>query len=208
MIAQAAQGAVLGLWCSLAPGPFQALLLSRSLRAGPARAAPLALVPLASDPVAIAATLAVLSQLPAGFLRALGGAGALVVLWLAALTLREALRPAGAGASAGGPAEGEAGPGFWSAALVNVTNPNVWIFWSAVGGPLLAGAWRAAPSGAIAFLLAFYGCIAAGNGALVLLAGGIARAGPRVARALGLGTGLALAGFGLWQGVRVLWPPG
>lgn len=209
MIALAAQGALLGLWCSLAPGPFQALLLSRSLRAGPARAAPLALVPLASDPVAIAATLAVLTRLPAGFLRALGGVGALVVLWLAALTLREALRPAAGGADAGGPgAEGAAGPGFWSAALVNVTNPNVWIFWSAVGGPLLAGAWRVAPSGAAAFLAAFYGCIAAGNGALVLLAGGIARAGPRVARALGLCTGLALAGFGVWQALRALRPVG
>jgi threonine/homoserine/homoserine lactone efflux protein len=208
VIAQAAQGALLGLWCSLAPGPFQALLLSRSLRAGPARAAPLALVPLASDPVAIAATLAVLTQLPGGFLRALGGVGALVVLWLAVLTLREALRPAAAGP--GGPAglEGAAGPGFWSAALVNVTNPNVWIFWSAVGGPILAGAWRAAPSGAVAFLVAFYGCIAAGNLGLVLLAGGIARAGPRVARALGLCTGLALAGFGLWQAARVIWPSG
>jgi threonine/homoserine/homoserine lactone efflux protein len=206
VIAQAAQGALLGLWCSLAPGPFQALLLSRSLRAGAARAAPLALVPLASDPVAIAATLAVLTQLPAGFLRLLGGVGALVVLWLAALTLRAALRPAAAGPDAG--AGGAAGPGFWSAAALNVTNPNVWIFWSAVGGPLLAGAWRAAPSGAIAFLAAFYGCITAGNLGLVLLAGGIARAGPRVARALGFCTGLALAGFGLWQAVRVVWPPG
>jgi threonine/homoserine/homoserine lactone efflux protein len=201
VIALAAQGALLGLYCSLAPGPFQALLLARSLRAGVARAAPLALVPLASDPLAIAVTLAVLSQVPRGFLRILGAVGALVVLLLAALTLRAAVRD-GADSSTGD----DAGLGFWSAAAVNLTNPNVWIFWSAVGGPILSPAWRREPAGAVAFLVAFYGCIAAGNGVLVVLAGGIARSGPRVARALGLASGLALAGLGLWQLARAFWP--
>jgi threonine/homoserine/homoserine lactone efflux protein len=201
VIALAAQGALLGLYCSLAPGPFQALLLARSLRAGVARAAPLALVPLASDPLAIVVTLAILSQLPPGFIRALGAMGALLVLFLAVLTLRAALREGDAGQ-----AENDAGLGFWGAAAVNLTNPNVWLFWSAIGGPILASAWRVEPAGAVAFLVAFYGCIASGNGALVLLAGGIARTGPRVARALGLASGLALLGFGLFQLVRVVWP--
>jgi len=198
-LAGAAQGAVLGLASAAAPGPFQAILVARSLRAGPVRALPLAFVPMTSDPVVIAAVLLVLGQLPAGFLRALTGVGAVVVLLLAATTLREAAR--------GGAALAKADPvgrGFASAAAVNVTNPNAWIFWSAVGGPLVASAWRASPPAAVAFLAGFYASITAGNAALALAAGGMARAGPRVARALGLASGLALAGFGAWQLARVI----
>ena len=201
MIALLTQGALLGLYCSLAPGPFQALLLARSLRAGAAKAAPLAFVPLFSDPVVIAATLAVLSRVPQGFLRALGGVGALVVLWLSYLTLRSAVRD-----EAARPSSGEAGLGFFGAAAVNVTNPNAWIFWSAVGGPIVATSWRADPSSAVGFLLALYGCITAGNCLLLLLSAGIARTGPRAARALGMASGLALLAFGLWQLFRVLSP--
>ena len=124
-----------------------------------------------------------------------------MVLWLSYLTLRSAVREEATLASSG-----EAGPGFFGAAAVNVTNPNAWIFWSAVGGPIVATAWRADPSSAMGFLLAFYGCITAGNCVLVLLSAGIARTGPRVARALGMASGLALLVFGLWQLFRVLWP--
>jgi threonine/homoserine/homoserine lactone efflux protein len=200
LLGGAAQGAVLGLASAAAPGPFQAVLVARSLRAGPLRALPLAFVPLASDPVAIAVVLLVLGQLPGGFLRALTGVGAAVVLWIAALTLRDALR--GQGTSAAG--ADRASRGFVAAAAVNVTNPNAWIFWSAVGGPLVAAMWRASAAAALAFLAAFYACITAGNAVLALAAGGMARAGPRVARVLGLGSGLALAGFGLWQLARVI----
>ncbi|HET6437076.1 MAG TPA: LysE family transporter [Anaeromyxobacter sp.] len=199
-LAEFSRGAILGLSCAAAPGPFQAVLVARSLRVGPVRALPLALVPVASDPVAIALVLAVLTQLPSRFLEVLTVVGALVVLWMAAGALRAAL------SARTGPAPHPTSRGFWASVLVNVTNPNVWIFWSAVGGPLLAAAWRRAPSAALAFLLSFYLCIAAGNAALALLAGGIARAGPRVERTLGLASGAALLGFGTWQLVRVFWP--
>jgi len=198
-LAGAAQGAVLGLASAATPGPFQAILVARSLRAGPLRALPLAFVPMTSDPVVIAAVLLVLGQLPAGFLRALSGVGAAVLLFLAAAALRQAAR-----GGAALPRADPVGRGFASAAAVNVTNPNAWMFWSAVGGPLVASAWRASPSAAMAFLAGFYACITAGNAALALAAGGMARAGPRMARALGLASGLALAGFGAWQLARVI----
>ncbi len=194
-----AQGAVLGLASAAAPGPFQALVVARSLRAGPVRALPLAFVPLTSDPVVIAVVLAVLTQLPPGFLTALSAVGAAVVLWLAVATLRDVAR-------GGAPAPGSGGdsPGFLSAVALNMTNPNAWIFWSAVGGPLLATAWRSSPPAAVGFLAAFYACITAGNAALALAAGAIARAGPRAARALGILSGVALLCFGAWQLLRLL----
>jgi threonine/homoserine/homoserine lactone efflux protein len=201
LLADLAQGGLLGFTAAATPGPFQALLVARSLRAGPLRALPLALVPLVSDTVVVATVLAVLSQLPAGFLRALTALGLVVIVWLAVGTLRAAGR-------AEDPAERALGAprGLLPALLVNVTSPGAWLFWSMVGGPLLAAAWHASASHALAFLAGFYACISGGNAALVLLAGGIARAGPRAARALGYASGLALLGFAGWQGWRLCAP--
>lgn len=205
MIALLLQGAVLGLSASAAPGPFQAVLVGESLRRGFSRSAPLALVPLASDAPALALVTLVLTQVPALFLTALTVAGGLVLLGLGAGALRAALTR-----GAAQPPELSRSPracrgarGFLRAAAVNVTNPNVWIFWSTVGGPILAGAWRASPAGALAFLAAFYTCIGAGNLVILALAGGLAKLGPRASRGLGFGAGVALLGFGCWQLWRV-----
>ena len=187
------QGLTLGFSAAAQPGPFQAYLLAQSLRNGAPRTLPVGLVPLVSDPPVIAVVLAVLSQVPAGFLRGLQIAGGAVVLWLAAGTLRAALAAAPA-------AEAHAPPrGFVRAIAVNFVNPNVWIWWSLVGGPLLAAAWRDAPARALVFLAGFYLFLLAGNALLILLAGQAARLGPRFARGLGLASGVALVVFGLWQ---------
>lgn len=196
-----AQGAALGFWAAASPGPLQAYLLAQAVRHGPARALPLAASPLASDPPLVAIVLLALSQLPGGFLRALQVAGGLLVLWLGAGALRAALRPA--------PASPAAAPepprGVLRAALVNFTNPNVWIFWSAVGGPIVAEAWRASPARALEFLGGMYLCLLGGNAALVAAFGAAGRLGPRTARALAGFSAAALVAFGLWQVGHGVW---
>lgn len=189
------QGLVLGFSAAAQPGPFQAYLLAQSVRNGAARTFPVTVVPLVSDPPVIAVVLTALAQVPAGFLRALQILGGGVILWLGAGALR-ALR------SAPRPDAGEApsGPrGFWRAVLVNLTNPNAWIGWSVVMGPIASTAWRASPLRALAFVSGFYLFLVGGNLVLVLLAGRVSRLGPAFARGLGLASGLALVGFGLWQ---------
>lgn len=187
------EGALLGLSAAASPGPFQAYVLTQSLRNGAPRTLPVALVPLVSDPPVIAAVLLALSQVPAGLLQALQVACGLVVLWLAFSTLRALWRPPAAGAGREPPR------GFLRAALLNFTNPNAWIFWSAVGGPVLAGAWRASPGRAGAFLAGFYLLLTGGNAALVLAAGSAARLGRGLDRGLAAVSGVALVAFGLWQ---------
>jgi threonine/homoserine/homoserine lactone efflux protein len=201
LLADIAQGGVLGLSAAATPGAFQATLVARSVRTGPLRALPLAFIPIVTDPLVIAVVLAALAQVPPAFLRLLTAAGVAVILWIAAGTLRAAWR--GAAATAGAPR------GFLQAALVNLTTPGAWLFWSLVGGPILTADWRAGGARALAFLGSFYACIVAGNGLLVILAGGIARAGPRAARALGWASGLVLLGYAAWQGWQLLpRPPG
>lgn len=186
------RGLALGFGASAQPGPFQAYLLAQSLRNGAPRTLSVALVPLVSDPPVIAVVLAVLAQVPAGFLRALQIGGGAVVLWLGVGALRAA--------KAARPQEERAPPrGFLRAALVNLTNPNAWIFWSLVGGPILAEAWRAGPARGLAFLAGFYLFLVGGNLLLVLLAGQARRLGDRFTRGLGLASGIVLAGFGLLQ---------
>jgi threonine/homoserine/homoserine lactone efflux protein len=167
--------------------------LAQSLRNGAPRTLPVVLVPLVSDPPVIAAVLAVLSQVPAGFLRGLQIAGGAVVLWLGAGALRAAWRPPPAGPAHAPPR------GFVRAIAVNFTNPNAWIFWSLVGGPILAEAWRAAPGRAAIFLAGFYLLLVGGNAGLVLLAAQASRLGPGFARGLAAASGGALVLFGLWQ---------
>jgi threonine/homoserine/homoserine lactone efflux protein len=185
-------GATLGVSAAAQPGPYQAYLLAQSLRNGAPRTLPVALVPFVSDPAVIAVVLVILSRLPAGLLRGLQILGGAVVLWLAAATLRAA--------RSGVATEGRAPPrGFLRATLVNLTNPNAWMFWSLVGGPVLADAWRVAPPRALAFLFGFYAFLTGGNVALVWLASAASRLGPRFTRAVGILSGVALLAFGVWQ---------
>jgi threonine/homoserine/homoserine lactone efflux protein len=186
-------GAALGFSAAAQPGPLQAYLLAQSVRNGAARTLPVAFVPLVTDPPLIAVVLAVLSQVPAGLVRALGIAGGALVVWLGVGALRAARAPAAEAPARPPPA------GFVRGMLVNVLNPNAWLWWSLAAGPILADAWRAAPSRAFLFLVGFYLLLVGGNVAFVLLAGRAARAGPRLARALALASGAALVLFGAWR---------
>jgi threonine/homoserine/homoserine lactone efflux protein len=193
------EGAVLGLSAAASPGPLQAYMLAQSVRNGAVRTLPVAAVPLVSDPPVIAIVLAVLAQVPAAFVRGLQLAGGAVVLWLAVGAIREAFRATPKGAASEGEPAGSSPRGVVRAIAVNLTNPSVWIFWSAIGGAILARTWHERPPGAIAFLAGFYACLVAGNVAFIVAAGAASRGGPRLARALGLASGLALLGFGVLQ---------
>lgn len=192
------QGATLGLSGALSPGPLQAYMLAQAAKRGPWRTLPIALVPLVTDPFIIATVLAVLSSVPAGFLRALHVGGGAFVIWLGATGLRN-LRRAG-----GAPAAHEPPVGFLRAALVNLTNPNAWIWWSVAGGAALASAWRQSPAQGLAYLGGFYLALIGGNALVIVLFGELGRLGPRAARALTLLSSLLLLVFGgyqLWAGL-------
>lgn len=197
-----AQAAALGFSAAASPGPFQALLLERAARVGPRRALHLALVPLVSDPPVVVACVLAISGLPPALLAALKLLGGGLLVWMGAGLLRELARPeAGAAGAGGAPRDAR----FGRAVLVNLLNPNVWLFWSLVGGPLLAGALRESPGQALLFLAAFYLPLAITNAALVVAFGAVGRLGPRAARTLGGISAVAFLGLGLaqlWQAAR------
>src|ERR1700690_231636 len=130
-------GLTYGFGAAIMPGPFQTYLIAQTLSAGWKRTLPKAFAPLISDVPVACLVLLVLSQMPHSIERFLHLGGGLFVLFLAygAFTAWRA-GPAG---------EEQVRPGqdsMWKAVLVNVLNPNAYLGWSLVTGPLLLRGWR------------------------------------------------------------------
>ena len=142
----------LGFTAGISPGPLLTLVLTSTLERGFGAGARVAIAPALTDGPILAIALFVLKDLPAAWLAGLTLLGGLFVIWIGLQTLRSArgeLRLEGAPA-------GGAALDLRRGALVNLLNPQPWIFWLSVGGPLLVGAWRQTPALAVGFLAIFY----------------------------------------------------
>jgi threonine/homoserine/homoserine lactone efflux protein len=96
---------------------------------------------------------------------------------------------------------------LFKAAIVNVLNPNPYLSWSLVMGPLCLRAWQEAPRNAAVLLLGFYATMIATTIGIILLFGAAAGLGPKVNRILVGISALALVLFAcyeLWSGTRSL----
>jgi len=95
-----------------------------------------------------------------------------------------------------------------NAVTLNLLNPNPYLFWSLVTGPLLLKGWREAPVNGIAMVSSFYVGIIGTSAGIVLLFAGIGTLFPRVNRILIGVSVVALAIFGFYQlclGATSLW---
>jgi threonine/homoserine/homoserine lactone efflux protein len=204
MILYLVQGVTLGFAAAVQPGPFQTYLVSRALHHGWRHTLPAALAPLISDGPIIVLALVLLSQMPVWLEQVLQIAGGVFLFYLAygayktwreftATRVEKKLSDT---------------MGVLKAATVNLLNPNPYLSWMLVMGPLLVKGWRESPAHGIALLLGFYGLMILGNAAIVFLSSSARSLGPRLNRAL-LGVsalGLALFGlFQLWQGTIARW---
>jgi threonine/homoserine/homoserine lactone efflux protein len=91
---------------------------------------------------------------------------------------------------------------------VNLLNPNPYLSWSLVLGPLLLKGWREAHINGIGLAIGFYCSMILVNAAIILLFGAIRKSGLKVSRILIGISAVALAGFGLyqlWLGASTLW---
>lgn len=188
-------GAGLGFSAGVQPGPLQAYLLSRVASVGPRRTLPAAFAPLISDgPIALLALL-VLGQLtPAmqGFLRTAGG---LLLLFIAWRTFRQWRRPPSDAPGRGGTTPKT----IFEAALVNLLNPNPYIGWALVLGPVVIAAWREAPANGVAVVASFYATIVTMLASSILAFGSARFLGPKFQRTLLLSSALVLAALGIYQ---------
>ena len=183
------------------PGPFQTYLISQTLTRGWRRTLPAALAPLISDGPIIALCLLVLSQVPARMTRFLYVAGGSFILYLAYGTYKSWKNYHSSDQAAGA----LAGQSILKAALMNALNPNPYIFWTLVTGPILIAGWRETPAHGIGFLAGFYLTLIGGLAAIILAFGTAERLGPKFNRALLGISAIALFCFGsyqLWLGIN------
>jgi len=189
------QGIGYGLAAASQPGPFQTYLISQTLTCGWRRTLPAALAPLVSDGPIILVCLLVLSQVPVWLQQSLYIVGGLFILHLAYGTYKSwknfdlrALQP-----------ESTNKQSLFKAALMNAFNPNPYIFWTLVTGPILLKGWRETPVNGIGFLAGFYITMVGSLVVIILVFGVASRVGPKVNRLLLGASAIALFCFGLYQ---------
>lgn len=198
MILYLVQGLTLGFSAAVSPGPLQAFLLAQATAHGGRRTLLLALVPLVSDGPILFLVLFVLVRAPDLFLRVLGIAGGLFLLYLAYGAFRTARHFSAVSTSP------PAARTFLQAVLTNLLSPNPWLFWTVVGGPLVIEAWQLDPPGALLFLLSFYLLLILGNALFIILFARTRHFGPALPRVLNAAAAVVLlvyGGYQLWHGL-------
>jgi len=195
-------GFSLGLSAGLAPGPLLALVIQRTLRYGIASGLRIAIAPLLTDLPIVILALLVISRLPEVYLHGLMALGGLFVLWLA----YEAWRETGDVLSE----EIEtpsAQQDLLRGMMVNFLNPHPYLFWGAVGAPLVIQAWNQNPWYAVGFIVVFYLFLVGSKMVLALVLGRMRKLPPHLyhrmmqfsALLLLIAGGIML--YSAWQGV-------
>jgi threonine/homoserine/homoserine lactone efflux protein len=190
------QGVALALPSIIAPSPLKIFLISRSLAYGWRATLPATLAPLVIDGPILMASLLVLNQIPPWYLnvlRLLGGIVIFIIAWRISRLLR-----------ATGPtlkiSEQVGQQSFRQALGISIFNPNPYLLWSLVAGPIVLEAWRqVSPMAGLSFVVGFYVIFVLGLAALVLVFGTVGRISAEANKVLNGVAVLALVILGAYQ---------
>ena len=177
------------------PGPFQVFLLSQTLSKGWRRTLLAALGPLISDLPVILLTLLLLSTVPPRFINILQLVGGLFLLYLAFNAYKtwknfDAPQP---------PTPHSDQQTLLNAVIVNLLNPNPYLGWSLVLGPLLLKGWHQDPANGIVLLVSFYATLTIGMIVTILVFSTVGKFGSRLNRIfIGISV-IALTCFGIYE---------
>ena len=186
------QGSALGISAGAAPGPMQAYLISETLVGGWRRSLPLIFVPFISDTPIVVLTTMILKQLPESVLQVISLVGGIFVLYLAWgfwKQLREMQDPSNT-------PQQISRRSFGKAVAMNLLNPNPYIFWAFVSGPILINAIDQSWLHALAFLAGFYGVFMLTMLAFIFIFHQARRFGPKVVRVIQIFSIFVLVIFG------------
>ena len=180
--------------CVVQPGPFQAFLFSQSLTNGWRKTIPLVFVPLMSDLPVIILVLLVLTNVPPEVLRILQCAGGVFLLFLA-FNAYKTWRKFNQNVKQ----DISRQQNVFKAVMINFLNPNPYLGWSLVMGPLLIKGWSENPANGIVLLIGFYSSMIIYSIGMVVLFAAARNFGPRISRiSIGISV-IAFAIFGFYQ---------
>lgn len=195
MLAYLLQGIFFGLIAAVQPGPLQVYMIIQSIKNGWRRTIVYAIVPLLSDVPIIALVLFVLALMPAAWVTGLRFVGGAFLLYLAVRAFRAAQT-----LPADPDAEEKSSPrGLFQAVLINLLNPNPYLFWSLVTGPILLAGWKESPINGIGLLAGFYATMILINAAIITVVSIAHMLNPRLRRILIACSAAGLAFFGVYQ---------
>lgn len=158
-------GITLGLSAGVSPGPLMALTISETLKYGIKAGLLVAFVPVITDLPIVAGSIFILLQFQdiTLFLIIISILGAFYLFYLGYENLKLSTikidQPSGKNSS------------FKKGVITNYTNPNPYIFWITIGGPLLISAYNNSPVNSFAFITGFYFFLV-GVKVLIVLIGG------------------------------------
>jgi Putative threonine efflux protein len=180
--------------CVVQPGPFQVFLLSQSLIHGWRKTVPMVFAPLMSDIPIIILVLIVLKNIPHEVLMILQCFGGMFLLYLsfnAYKTWRKFNQDVNHDIS---PQQN-----VFKAVIINLLNPNPYLGWSLVMGPLLIKGWSENLMNGIVLLIGFYTSMIICSIVMVVIFAVARNFGQRVIRiSIGISV-VAFAIFGLYQ---------
>ena len=180
--------------CVVQPGPFQVFLFSQSLINGWRKTIPLVFAPLMSDLPIIILVLLVLTKVPNEVLLILQCFGGVFLLYLA-FNAYKTWRNFDQNVNQ------EISPqqNIFKAVMINLLNPNPYLGWSLVMGPLLIKGWSENPVYGIILLIGFYSSMIIYSMGMVVLFAAARNFGQKVIRiSVGISV-FAFAIFGLYQ---------
>ena len=183
-------------------GPLQSISYLANFGVGWRRTILASCAPLLSDAPIIAFSLFILSHIPPSALQGLQIIGGLYFLYLAldafktyrSYDTEKVLQVSGQNT-------------LVKAVFCKSLNPNPYLVWSLVMGPLLLKAWQMAPFNGIVLLIGFYATMVLSLFGTIMLFSALRNLGAKINRVLIGISGIALGGFGLyglWSGIGVI----
>ena len=159
-------GAAFGLQGAIQPGPLMAILVSESLNNGRKAGMKIGLIPLLTDPPVLLLALVVVSMISDLFLGIISLLGALVLIRLGRLGLKnddphDRFAPKAAKSRT-----------FLSATAMNFLNPNLYLYSFMINAPQVVACWKnGGLFHAVGYVVSFFAAIIAANCLLATLAG-------------------------------------
>lgn len=186
------QGSAFGLTAGATPGPLQTYMISETLSGGWRRSFPLIFVPIISDAPAIIITTFILKQFPAWLIQIISLVGGIFVFYMAWGLWKQWKTPTDTQSKE---------PDFphrsiRRAVMMNLFNPNPYIFWALVIGPILINAINQSWLRAALFVIGFYGVFLGTMLGTIILFHQTRRLGPKVVHTIQLFSIIILVIFG------------
>ena len=198
------QGIVWGFVAGILPGPLIAFFVSQSIATGWRRTLPVVLAPVISDIPIIALVFLLLTQLSDNetFIIAVDLIGGLFILYLAYDLFKSSQQSV---ELADIPTDA-VNQNLIKAVMINFLNPNPYIFWGVIAGPVVIEGWSKSPLYGLSYVGGFYGVMLSLFVGWIVFAGQARNLSPKAIQRLNQILAVLLLLFGCWQlwdGVRM-----